>query len=486
MVLRFGGISLRPGGLDPDEAVEGLSALQILANPAAVPVFFASDGGREALYAWIVAGTFAVTGPSVEALRGTAALLGVLGVLAIGLLARRVGWIESLAAMAWAAGSAWLVAVSRDGFRNVIVLPLEGLALAGLLLWAERPTRLRAALAGVAVALASFYSYTPMRLLPVLVLAWLLWLRRTGRDDAMRTTLPTFGAAFGLVALPIVIVVIADPVSYFARSATVAIVPSIGLGAIVEHTLRTLGMFAFTGDPNPRHDVGSWPLLLAPFAILGLIGLARLLRDRREPGPALMLVTLVGFTVPPLLAGEGSTPHFLRALGLAAPLAVTVGIGTADAMAWLRTRAASIRSRRAASWAPAAVGVLFAGGFAAAALATGVAYLTQTPTQLYMPYRADLVALAELADRGDQDLVLLTDEDAYTVQFLDVNRPAPEIVAPTVRLVLIEPKPGQRVFAVDPAAFAMIDLGANAAARTHPLAWDPQGNPTVWVVEPAP
>jgi asparagine N-glycosylation enzyme membrane subunit Stt3 len=52
-------------------------------------VFFDSDGGREALYAYIVAGVFRVFGSSVLTLRGTAAAVGVLGVIATYFAVRR-------------------------------------------------------------------------------------------------------------------------------------------------------------------------------------------------------------------------------------------------------------------------------------------------------------------------------------------------------------------------------------------------------------
>src|SRR5260370_16029714 len=48
----------QPGGLYPDEASEGISALRILADPAYRPVFIDENGGRAALLAPLVAGTF--------------------------------------------------------------------------------------------------------------------------------------------------------------------------------------------------------------------------------------------------------------------------------------------------------------------------------------------------------------------------------------------------------------------------------------------
>jgi predicted membrane-bound mannosyltransferase len=135
--LRLVDLAHQPGGLYPDEAAEGVTAHRILHDPGYHPLFIAEDAGREPLYAYVVAGAFARLGESTVTLRAVSAALGVLGVLAIGLALRRFGRGVVLAGMAWAAGSLWLVCVSRDGFRNVLV-PLAGaIALAALIAWSD-------------------------------------------------------------------------------------------------------------------------------------------------------------------------------------------------------------------------------------------------------------------------------------------------------------------------------------------------------------
>ena len=92
-------------------------------------------------------------------------------------------------AMAWTAGSLWMIAVSRDGFRNILTVLVGAAALAALLRWGDRPSRWSAALAGFAVALG-FWTYQPLKLLPLLALLWLLWIRARDRDrfQALRAT----------------------------------------------------------------------------------------------------------------------------------------------------------------------------------------------------------------------------------------------------------------------------------------------------------
>ena len=155
ILLRFVDLATNPGGLFPDEAAEGLDAAKLLHQPgfhADFFVWFTDDAGREALFAYVVAGAFGIFGHSVEVLRATAAGFGVAGVLAIGWLGRRFGTWTGIVAAAWAAGSLWLVCVSRDGMRNTIVPFFGAVALVALLNWATRPGRGSALLAGAVTA----------------------------------------------------------------------------------------------------------------------------------------------------------------------------------------------------------------------------------------------------------------------------------------------------------------------------------------------
>src|SRR5204863_3509138 len=129
---------------------------------------------------------------------------------------------------------------------------------------------------------------------------------------------------------------------------------------LADHVLRTRGIFAITGDPNPRHDVASLPLLGWPITAVAVLGLIRLWRDRLTPGASLVLLALPVFLLPPLIATEGGAPHFLRSVGLAAPLAVTIGVGLAELVRLIGERFEDrwrIRARVAAT-ALAAAGLL--------------------------------------------------------------------------------------------------------------------------------
>ncbi|HLY35557.1 MAG TPA: glycosyltransferase family 39 protein [Candidatus Limnocylindria bacterium] len=473
-VLRFWELANNPGGLYLDEAAEALSAHRLLTEPGYHPIFFADGGGREALYAYLVAGAFRLFGESTLTLRATAATLGVAAIPTIWLLGRRFGEVAGLAAAGWAAGSLWLIAISRDGMRNVLVPVMGALALATILWWHDQPSRGRAVIAGGVTAVAALYTYQPLKLLPVLVLVWLLWLRRVDRPGylRLRPSLLALGLAFLVVAAPMLGVAALDPADYFGRALGVTVGSSAtqSAGGLLDHWLRTLGMFAVTGDPNQRHDVDALPLLGWPVFLVALAGLTRLWRRRRDAAHALLLWSLPLFLVPPLLATEGGTPHFLRSLGLAAPLAAAFGLGVTELLDRLSHR-----------WGPRLRGPVAAAvavGLLALAAASGTAYLSRPVAARYEAYRYDLVAVAGAA--RPSDTVILDDYSATVVRFLDADR-LPAIRAPGTPLS--PPIAGGRVMALSRGDLAAA-IGANAAASAQPIAWDPGGAPSAWAWRP--
>lgn len=471
--LRLVRLGDQPGGLFQDEAAEGLDAWRLLHVPGFHPLFFADDGGREVTFAYLVAAVFRVTGPTVLALRATAAVLGVLAVALTPLALRRFGRAAVLGGTAWAAGSVWLVAVDRDGMRNVLV-PLAGtLALAALLAWGDRPgDRRRALLAGAACGLG-LWTYQPLKLLPLVAAVWLLWLRRSdpGRWRAMRGRLWHAAAAYAVLAAPIVAAAIADPVAYFGRGVGVSVVnpDQSGLAGFPLHVLRTLGMFGVLGDPNPRHDAGGLPLLPLTVLVLAVAGAIRCWRRRADAGMRLVLVAVPVMLLPPLVATEGSAPHFLRALGLAPFCAALVGIGVAA----LVDAGRGLRAGTGAAAAAAIAAVLLL----VPSVVGAHAYLDRPVAERYDAYSFDLVAMARLAAVTPHRVVVLDDYRALVVRFLDAGGSV-DVEAPGRRL---HPPPGTTVLALDRGDLGSA-LGSAGAGRARVVERDPGGAARVWEV----
>jgi hypothetical protein len=469
-LLRFIHLDVNPGGLFVDEAAEALSAQRLLHEPGYHPIFFADGGGREALFAYLVAGGFSLFGETVLVLRAVAAAIGVAAILAIWRLARRFGLVAALAAAGWAAGSLWLISVSRDGMRNTLVPLFGALSLAAVLSWQQRPTRLTAALAGAASAVAALYTYQPLKLIPLLLIVWLAWLSRANRPEYLRLR-PTFivlAGAFLLVAAPMIVVAIADPASYFGRAVGVSLVAD-QVADLPGHWLGTLGMFAIGGDPNPRHDVAALPMLGWPLFVVALVGVVRLWVRRQDPAHALVLWSLPVFLLPPLLATEGDAPHFLRALGLAAPLAVTIGLGVAEL--------GELAGRRCGRQATRGVVAAAAVGLLVLAVGSGWAYLSRPVADRYEAYGYDLVAMANAA--RSQDVVIVDAYSAGVVRFLDHDPPT--IVPPGDPLPSLSPTASVLARSLADVEAA---VGADDAGRANVVAVDPNGDPAVWRLPP--
>jgi 4-amino-4-deoxy-L-arabinose transferase-like glycosyltransferase len=432
---------------------------------------------------------FRVLGSSVLTLRGTAAGVGVLGVIATYFAIRRFGRGPALLAMLWAAGSLWMIAVSRDGFRNILTVVVGAAALGALLRWGDRATRATAIGAGAVCALG-FWTYQPLKLLPVLAILWVLWIRARDRERfaRLRPTLTWAAVAFLVVASPMIYTAVTDATGYFGRAAAVSLFnPGSGSAeSLPVHVLRTLGMFLVTGDPNERHDVYALPLLGPLLFVLFALGIWRSWRHRADHGHALVLMGLLVFLIPPLLATEGFAPHFLRSLGLEPYVAACAGLGCVEVLLLARRLGPLFGvSRRtlvtAAGWTVCAVAV------AAVGVASMVTYVNRPIGYRYAPFTFADVALASAAvdnatGGGASTLLILDDYDAMDVQFLDAGR-LPTIVAPMRRI----PNPALYSLIVAPSrADIAAAVGAALAAGAQVVASDPFGNPVAFAVIPQP
>lgn len=486
--LRFLDISTNPGGLYGDEASEGLDALRLLHQPGFHPdwlVWFQSDGGREALFAYVVAAAFSIFGDSALILRETAAAIGVAGVVAIAVLARRWGTVTALVAAAWAAGSLWLICVSRDGMRNTIVPFFGAVALIAILRWAAKPGRSTAIMAGAVTALSSLYTYQPLKLLPLLVIVWLVWLRHADHRsyERLRPGVVPAIVAFLVVGAPMFAVAITEPASFFGRATAVSVFnPDVVADVPYPiHILRTILMFGFFGDGNGRHDVASLPLLPIPLTLLGLLGIRRLWRGRSDPFDSLILLSLPVFMLPPLLFPDGYSPHFLRALGLAAPLGVTIGLGAVEFVELAGrgrpgTAVARLRPRVAAGIASALVAATLAG----VAVWSGYVYLDRSLADRWEPFSYPATALADAAREEPDSAVILGGFDTVDIEYLDYHS-MPALIEPGKTIA--NPKAYSRILAPNKADLVSA-LGAELGNTAQPVAFDPWGRPYVWAVTP--
>jgi hypothetical protein len=269
-------------------------------------------------------------------------------------------------------------------------------------------------------------------------------------------------------------VAVTNPTNYFGRATLVSpLNPAVVADTSpIGHALRTYGMFGLVGDQNGRHDIAALPLLPLPLAAVAAFGCARLWRMRRDAGHALILLSLPIFLVPPLVATEGYSPHFLRVLGLAAPLGVTIGLGAAELVEWSRGQWGVWAGRVAIS--------LVAVGLAAVAVWSGVAYTSRSLADRYDTFSFQAAAMGQYADDHPGSAVIIDEFSATDIAFVYFHD-QPAFFSPGTRIA----NPGlySTVSALNVNDLAAA-LGPAAAGRAKPVAWDPAGKPAVWAVSP--
>jgi 4-amino-4-deoxy-L-arabinose transferase-like glycosyltransferase len=317
--FRFYRLDSIPPGFHSDEAVDGNDAL-IAWRSGAFHVFYPENNGREGLVIGLQAlalGAIGQVRPWV--VRLPSALFGTLTVVGLYGLARQLGLQRTAWLAAWLmAVSFWQVDISRFGTR-VAAAPcflVWSLWLGGEAVNKQRRWWLWAVGAGLVFGLG-FYTYTAYRVTPLLML---LVVRRYPK----RVTLIA-----GMVAL----VVVAPLAVYAMRQHSLLLqrasgLPPLHLGDLPSNTWKTVAMFNFTGDHNPRHNIPGRALLWWPVGLLFIVGLVVAARRQR-----LLVGWLAIGILPAILANEG-VPHAWRAILAAPPTYLLAALG-AD---WLAER----------------------------------------------------------------------------------------------------------------------------------------------------
>ncbi|MEK7078281.1 MAG: glycosyltransferase family 39 protein [Patescibacteria group bacterium] len=314
--FRFYKITEIPPGLYPDEATNGVNALDAL-SAGKFKVFYPENNGREGLFMNIQALSVKVFGAQPWALRIVSGVFGTLTVLGLFLLTRLL-WSNKIAMLAsyLMAVSFWPVNFSRIGFR-AIMLPFI-LVWAFYFLWKGLIDKKLSwlAIAGLIYGVG-FHTYISWRLSPLfLVLFFLILL--FNREYKKRFVIKS-GFIFLLFALiaasPLLIYYLKNPADFLGRAAQVSIFNSPApVKALTESVIKTLSMFNIYGDGNWRHNLSGRPELFWPIGLGFLIGFITIVRHRMSYKSIFLIGWLLIMLLPNFLAPEGA-PHALRALG---------------------------------------------------------------------------------------------------------------------------------------------------------------------------
>lgn len=270
-----------------------------------------------------------ISGAQIESFRALAALVGLIGLMAIA-WAAQVWRGQSLTwplAGAILLTSPWMFHLSRIYWDPIFAFALWSLTLAIWAEWRARPTWKKAGLIGLMAAL-SMLTYPPFRIgVPLSLIVMFFPISKSQKPCLTRHDFAAlaFGGALGLLPLLSVI----DEPGFWSRGDFLAIwsqhhltqtqsqlqdLPLMFLENLARHFDPRF--LLFRGDDNLRHSTG-FGGLLQPAELLGVMALM-VLAVRRWPRPEgrILLLVVVGF-IPAALTWEG-LPHALRGL-MAAP-----------------------------------------------------------------------------------------------------------------------------------------------------------------------
>ena len=364
--LRLWHIGTLPSGFYHDEAYYALDALGVLQGRFAL--FFAANNGREGLFMYLMAPMIALLGNTVEAARGTSALVGIATIPAIYLAARalfgrRVGVLSA----AILAISFWHLALSRLALRAItlplflcvsIALTVTSLAprSAGLLPAHNQGARGMAVVAGLLTGL-TFYTYTSgqMQIVFVPIMLLILWLdNRRSLQSVPRGVWAAWLIGVILAVAPLAFWLTRHADLYFVRAGQVSVFSSVinhgdFWGTLLGNIGAAVGMFIITGDRIWRHNLSLRPVfdsITGPVFLIGVVALITRLVNR-SPGPGrahpagtssslILIAWLLAYMVPTILAED--TPHFLRGIGVLPAACIIAAVGLEAALAWASRR----------------------------------------------------------------------------------------------------------------------------------------------------
>lgn len=311
--LRLVGQELSPPGLSHDEVANWLIDRRILGGEHAV--YFEAAYGHEAGFHYLQAASIAFLGDHAFALRLPAMLAGVLLVAVTYALNRRLfGPRTALMAAAFLAVLFWPVFLSRQGLR-AITLPLVA-GLSALAWWrAWRTDRLRWWLVAGSLAGLSLYTYMAARAVPIIYIAFFLYLYTLYFQERRRLLPKTlaFFAAMSLIATPLIWYLVTNPGAEFRIGEIDAPLRALRGGdpvPAIKNVVSVLGMFAFRGDPLWRQNVAGMPVYDPVIGSLFYGGLLLSIWRWRDPRHAFALLWLSLSAIPSIVTIDA--PSFIR------------------------------------------------------------------------------------------------------------------------------------------------------------------------------
>jgi 4-amino-4-deoxy-L-arabinose transferase-like glycosyltransferase len=375
--LRIYLLNRYPPGLYFDEAANGVDALNTWQS-GQWPAFYDSQGGKEALWMWLLAAVFGVAGVGTLQIRLLAACIGLLTVAAVWWAARELFSADGeeaapqLALLSAAALATLFVHVhfSRDGYR-LLTQPLIGSLAVGALWRGLRGKQAAWFVVAGALLGLSMYTYAAARFYVLLWVVFLpvAWLLARSRSDSRLygryPWLAGMAVAAGLVFLPMGLHLTSALHLTVGRASEVSVFnPTWNQGhpwlALFDSTWRNLAGLVWQGTQDRHWNIPGRPLLDALTIPLFLLGIALALRRWRRPAYLFLLLWLVILYLPAIFSYD-RVPTFHRSQGATPAVAMLVALGGWTAWRWAAGRLAQ-RARPSGVALPLAAILLVSGG----------------------------------------------------------------------------------------------------------------------------
>ncbi len=334
--LRVYNIENAPPGVYPDEAVNGMDAIDAMRGDW--QWFYPANNGREGLFMNLIALCFKLFGISVLTLRLPSIIFGTLAILGIYLLAKelfrnpRIGLIAAFLASA----SFWPINFSRISFRANMLPAILAFSFYFLFRGVRTKKKLDFAIGGLLFG-AGLHTYISFRIAP-LILAIMLLTLIISRKNFLKEywkVISVFCVFAALAAAPMLYTFfVSHPEYWQSRTSEISILsPEVNQGNLSGTFFKSFSLsllkYNFWGDQNWRHNFPPYPLLDPLTGIAFMFGLAysflkllRLLalrfakkiRDNKMETYAFLLSSFFIMLVPEFMTAEGN-PHALRSIG---------------------------------------------------------------------------------------------------------------------------------------------------------------------------
>ncbi len=315
-----------PPGLHDDSAINALIALEVLGGRPYTPYATHIGAGHETLFIYLMAGMMKLAGPTVLAVKLTAAVVGLATVVAFYFFARflfnaeRAFWATFLLA-----AGGWHITFSKVGWRAIMVPLFEVLAFYFLWRGVKSARKLDFVWAGLALAL-SLNTYEGARVAPVIMGLFILYQLITERGFLRRNYqgLAVLALAFVMGMIPLGAHFLKYPTAFVARSQQVMVTGRIrevgDLSPLWDNVKAALLLFNYRGNGNDFFI--NEPLMESPVSVFFVLGVIYSLINWRKPTHFLLLI----WTILTLMLGVLAMPNGNRCIGAIPPAYLFAGL----------------------------------------------------------------------------------------------------------------------------------------------------------------